>query len=394
MAGISWAEGVSNGTHFPISNGTKASSGGALGADLQHSLFAVSYSTVLVLGLAGNALSLSLLSCRVKPLSHSYILLLHLALLDTLFLAVLPLQIHAQLLGDTWTFGDTACRVTQALCCLHVSLSVAFFGCLGLDLWLAVLHPFTSIQLRATHYMLVAAALWVVALAATVPLVLHSRGVRSCFGNFPGSWAHPTAPHTILAFIFGVAVPFSIILLGLPLVARSVWQSRRRAARRKALGTISIMLGICAICFLPQHLTQLLQFLRGIQEEPLPSLIPEIQRVTEALASCSCCLNPLLYHFHSSSRAWHCPFRFSLRSKRVFTICDHNFGDPSWGYKSGQRHGRKIHGGWNQLIHSTLWEILPALERDWFYQPSTIMDKGKKMDWRLFVVDPEGKMGN
>ncbi|NWV99675.1 LPAR6 protein, partial [Machaerirhynchus nigripectus] len=350
MAGISWAQGVSNGTNFPSSSGMNVSSGASLGADVQHSLFAVTYSSVMVLGLLGNALSLSLLSCRVKPLSHSYIFLLQLALLDTLFLCVLPLQIHSQLRGDTWAFGDTACGVAGALFCLHTSLSVAFFSCLCADLWLAVLHPFTSIQLRATHYVLVATALWLVALGATVPLVLPSRGARSstaCFGSFPGSWAQPTAPRSILAFIFGVVVPFSIILLGFPLVAGSIWQSRRRAAKRKALGTILIILGICALCFLPHHLTQLLHFLLGIRaihREPLPSLIPEIQRVTSALASCSCCLNPLLYYFHSSSRLWHCPCRLRLRSKRVFTICDQNFRDPSWDCKPRQRHGRKNHG--------------------------------------------------
>ncbi|NXH37117.1 LPAR6 protein, partial [Myiagra hebetior] len=353
MAGISWAEGFSSGTNFPSANGTNASSGGGFGADLQHSLFAGTYSTVLALGLLGNALSLSLLWCRTKPWSHSSILLLQLALLDALFLPLLPLHVHSQLRGDVWAFGDVACRVSGALSCLHTSLSVAFFSCLCLDLWLAVLHPFTSIQLRATHYLLLATALWVLALAGTVPLVLRSReGVRSstgCFGSFPASWAHPTAPHTILAFIFGVIIPFSIILLGFPLVARSIWQSRRRAARRKALGTISIILGICALCFVPQQLTQLLHFLLGLgvlQREPLPSLSPDMQRVTWALASGSCCLNPLLYHFHSSSRNWHCPLRLRLRlrSKRVFTICDQNFGDPSWDYKPGQRRGRKNHG--------------------------------------------------
>ncbi|NXA88321.1 LPAR6 protein, partial [Melanocharis versteri] len=330
-----------------ISNGTNASSGAVLGADLQHSLLAVTYSVVLLLGLVGNALSLSLLSCRAKPLSHSYILLLHLALLDALFLCVLPLQIHSQLLGDTWTFGDTACRVTRALFCLHTSLSVAFLSCLCADLWLAALHPFTSIQLRAAHYVLLATALWLVALAGTVPLVLRSREVRSCFGSSAESWAEPTAPPAILALVFGVLVPLATILLGVPLAARSVWQRGRRAARRKALGTILILLGICALCFVPQQLTQLLQFLQGLQpvpEESLPSLIPEMQRVSSVLASCSCCLNPLLYHFHSSSSPWRCPCRLRLRSKRVFTICDRNFGDPSWDYKPRQRRGRKIPG--------------------------------------------------
>ncbi|NXR76974.1 LPAR6 protein, partial [Pycnonotus jocosus] len=304
-----------------------------LGSDFHPSLFAVTYSLVLVLGLAGNGLSLSLLSCRMKPLSHSYILLLQLALLDTLFLSVLPLHIHSLLLGDTWSFGDTACRVTRALCCLHSWLSVGFFGCLGVDVWLAVLHPLTSIQLRATHYVLVATALWLVALGGTVPLVLQGTGLRSCFGGFPVSWAHPTAPLTSLVFVFGAVVPFSITLLGFPLLARSVWRSGRRAARRRALGTLGIVLGICALCFVPLQLSQMLQFLLGSPQEPLSSLSPPIQRVSEALASCSCCLNPLLYRFHSSSRACHCPCRLRIRAKRVFTICDRNFGDPSWACK-------------------------------------------------------------
>ncbi|NWZ43877.1 LPAR6 protein, partial [Brachypodius atriceps] len=324
-----------------LSNVTNTSSGDTLGSDFQPSLFAVTYSLVLVLGLAGNGLSLSLLSCRVKPLSHSYILLLQLALLDALFLSVLPLHIHSQLLGDAWSFGDTACRVTRALCCLHSSLSVGFFSCLGLDVWLAVLHPLTSIQLRATHYVLVAAALWLVALGGTVPLVLHSSGLRSCFGGFPVSWPHPTAPLTPLALVFGAVVPFSIILLGFPLLTCGVWRSRRRAARRKALGTLGIVLGICALCFVPLQLSQLLQVLLGSPQEPLPSVIPQIQRVSEALASCSCCLNPLLYRFHSSSRACHCPCSLRLRPERVFTICDRNFGDPSWDCKPGQRRGKE-----------------------------------------------------
>ncbi|NWU24150.1 LPAR6 protein, partial [Dyaphorophyia castanea] len=336
MAGIPWAERVSSGTNSPNSSGTNASSGAGVGAELQHSLFAGTYGAVLLLGLLGNALSLSLLSCPAKPLSHSYILLLQLGLLDALFLAVLPLQIHSQLRGDTWAFGAAACGVSGALFCLHLSLSVAFFCCLCADLWLAVLHPFTSIRLRATHYLLVATALWVVALGATVPLALRGSEARSgtgCFGSFPGSWAHPTAPRTILALVFGVLAPFSIILLGFPLVAGSIWRSGRRAARRKALGSVGIILGICALCFLPQLLSQLLHSLLGlgaIPGEPLPSLSPQIQRVTSVLASCSCCLNPLLYYFHSSSRRWRCPCRLRLRSKRVFTICDQNFGDPSW----------------------------------------------------------------
>ncbi|NXE94852.1 LPAR6 protein, partial [Menura novaehollandiae] len=344
MAGLSWPEGVSN--------ETGPSAGPSLEAEFQDSAFAVAYGVVFVLGLVGNALSLYLLSCRVKHLSHSYIYRINLALVDTSFVCVLPFQIHSGLHGGTWIFGDTACRVTGALFHIHIYLSIAFFTCICVDLYVAVLHPFTSIQLRASHYVLVAAALWVVALGVMVPLVLRgplpSRNPTACFEDVAGSgWAHPTAPQAILALVFGFVIPFSIVLLGFPLVARGISRCPRRVPKRKALGTIYIILGICALCFLPYHLSHLLHFLvriQVIQEEPLPSLIPGIHRVTSALPSLSCCLNPLLYYFSSSSRQWHCPFRLRFRSKRVFTICEQNFGVPSWDAKPRQRRGRKHHG--------------------------------------------------
>ncbi|NWW75964.1 LPAR6 protein, partial [Climacteris rufus] len=338
MAGVSWAEGASN--------GTEASSGGSVEAELQHSLFAATYSVVFVLGLLGNALSLYLLSCRVKHLSHSYIFLLQLALLDTLFVWVLPLHIHSHLRGGSWSFGDTACRLSGALFSLHLSLSIAFFTCICVDVYVAALHPFTSIQLRAGHHVLLATALWLLALGLTVPLGL--RGVRNstaCSEPFPdSSWAQPPAPQPILALLLGFAIPFALIVLGFPLLARSISQSQHRVSRRKALGTIYIILAICALCFVPQQLSHLLQFLLSTQlVQGIPSPIPGVQRVTSALVSCSCCLNPLLCYFHCSSRQWHCPLRLRFRSKRVFTICDQNFGDPSWDYKLRLRLGRKIH---------------------------------------------------
>ncbi|XP_066190239.1 uracil nucleotide/cysteinyl leukotriene receptor-like [Sylvia atricapilla] len=339
-----------NGTNSPIPNTPNSSSGGVSGADLEHSLFAVTYLLVLLLGLAANGLSLSLVSCRVKPLSHSYILLLQLALLDTLFLALLPLHIHSQLLGDTWSFGDTTCRVTKALLCLHTSLSVAFFSCLVLDVWLAALHPFTSIRLKATHYLLAATTLWSAALGAIVPLVLSSKRPRRCFGAFPESWAHPTAPVTVVGLVFGVLLPVSVTVLGLPLAAGGARRSGSRRSRRRALGTISIVLAICALCFLPQQLCQLLQFVLELQGMEQEVLSPRVQRVTEVLGSCSCCLKPILYRFHASSRVWSCPR--SLRGKeRVFTISGHRFGDPSWDCEPGQGNNKENPRGWKKMIH-------------------------------------------
>ncbi|NXJ48665.1 LPAR6 protein, partial [Spizaetus tyrannus] len=346
MADISWTEGVSSET---VAN---ASSEFSLEADFQYSLFTVIYSIVFVLGLVENVLALYLLSCKVKHTSHSYVYLINLAVADTLFVCVLPFKIHYHLNRNNWIFGDVACRITGTLYYINIYLSIAFFTCICVDRYIAVLHPFTYIQIKVIHYVTVVTILWVVALSVMVPLILggplHNSGVgnmTACFENFAtSSWTYRMAPYNILALVFGFVIPFSIILICYPLIAKRISQIKHSIRKRKALSTIYIILVICILCFLPYHLTHLLHFLmriQVIQNESFTSLIYKMRRVTLALVSFNCCLNPLLYYFTSSSKHWYFNFKLRFRSKMVYTICDQKCGESSYVYKLQQRHGNK-----------------------------------------------------
>ncbi|KAM6313093.1 lysophosphatidic acid receptor 6-like isoform 1-T3 [Podargus strigoides] len=346
MADSSWTEGVSN------ESAGNASSELGLEADFQYSLFTVIYSTVFVLGLVENVLALYLLSCRVKHTSHSYVYMINLALVDTLFVCMLPFKIHYHLNRNDWIFGDLACRITGTLYYVNIYLSIAFFTCICVDRYVAVLHPFSYIQLRAIHYVVVVAVLWAIALSVMVPLVLggplHNRGVgntTACFENFArSSWTYRMAPYNILALVFGFVIPFSIIFISYPLIARRISQIKRSIHKRKALSTIYLILLICTLCFLPYHLTHLLHFLmriQVIQDEAFTALIYKLRRVTLALVSFNCCLNPLLYYFTSSSRQWYFNCRHRFRSKMVYTICDQKLGESSYVYILQQRHRNK-----------------------------------------------------
>ncbi|NXX85953.1 LPAR6 protein, partial [Urocolius indicus] len=348
MAGVSWTEGASNET------GASGSSELSLEADFQYPLFTVIYSIVFVLGLVENVLALYLLSCRVQHTSHSYVYMINLALVDTLFVCVLPFKIHYHLNRNNWVFGDVACRVTGTLYYINIYLSIAFFTCLCVDRYIAVLHPFTYIQIRAPHCVTVVTLLWLLALSITVPLVLggplHNLGLSNataCFENFATrSWRQRMAPYNVLALLFGFAIPFSIILISYPLIARRISRIKHSVAKRKALGTIYLILAICTLCFLPYHLTHLLHFLmriQVIQRKPFASLIYKMRRVTLALVSLNCCLNPLLYYFTSSSKRWHFNFKLRFRSQVVYTICDQQLGESSYIYKLHQRRGNKGH---------------------------------------------------
>ncbi|NXX63569.1 LPAR6 protein, partial [Scopus umbretta] len=338
MAGISWAEGVSNET---VAN---ASSEWSLEADSQYYLFTVIYSIVFVLGLIENVSALYLLSCKGKHTAHSYVYMINLALVDTLFVCVLPFQIHYHLNRNNWIFGDMACRLSGTLYYMNIYLSIAFFTCICVDCYIAVLHPFTYIQIKVIHYVVVVTILWVAALSVMVPLTLggplHNSGARNttgCFENFAmSSWTYRMAPYNILALVFGFVIPFSIVLISYPLIAKRISQIKHSIRKKAALSIIYIILVICTLCFLPYHLTHLFHFLmriQVIQNESFTNLIYRTEKVTIALVSFSCCLNPLLYYFTSSSKQWHFNFKLRFRSKMVYTICDQKLGESSYVYK-------------------------------------------------------------
>lgn len=314
-----------------------------LQADFQFSFFPAVYSTVFVLGLLENMAAFYLLTCKATGAPRSFVYLINLAVVDTLFICVLPFKVHYHLNRNDWIFGDVACRVTGSVYFVNIYLSIAFFTCVCVDRYVAVLHPFAYVRIKSRHYGIVSALLWGVAVGVAVPLVLGgpltSRGEgnrTACFEGFrPGSWRGRMVPYNACALVFGFAIPFAVILISYPLIARRITRIPRSARKRKALGTIYLILLICTTCFLPYHLTHLLHFLMRaglIRNCGFAAFIYKMRRVTMALVSFNCCLNPILYYFTSASGRWRCKLCVKSRATEVYTI-------------SG-RQNRKLPGAW------------------------------------------------
>ncbi|XP_061456509.1 lysophosphatidic acid receptor 6-like [Rhineura floridana] len=308
-----------------------ASLGCTLQADFQYSFFTIVYSTVFVLGLLENGVALYLLTCRVVNVPRSYVYLVNLAVVDTSFVCILPFKVHYHMNQNHWIFGDVACRVTGSMYFLNIYLSIAFFTCICLDRYVAVLHPFVYIRIKSAHYGMVAMVLWVAAGSVALPLVLggpldfNRSTSTACFENFGVEiWTGRMVPYNICALIFGFVVPFAVILISYPVIARRISRIPHSARKKKALGTIYLILFICVTCFLPYHLTHLLHFLMRaglIQDCHFATFIYRMRRVTLASVSFNCCLNPILYYFTSASKRWPWRLPFRTRTRKVYTIC-------------------------------------------------------------------------
>ncbi|XP_039223192.1 lysophosphatidic acid receptor 6-like [Crotalus tigris] len=302
----------------------------SLRADFQYVLFSAIYIPVFVLGLLENGAALYLLTCRVSHPPRSYVYLLNLAVVDTLVVCILPFKIHYHLHHNNWVFGDVACRITGCMYFLNIYLSVAFFTSICVDRYLAVLHPLAYIRIKSAHYTLIAVLLWVTGLSIAGSLILGGRldanvsSAQVCFESFgEASWKGRMLPYNICVLVFGFLIPFVVILISYPLIARRISHIAESAFKRKALNTIYLILFICVCCFLPFHLTHLLHLLMRvglIQNCHLAASIYQLRRITLALVSFNCCLNPVLYYHTLAGKRCPWKLRWQKRASKVYAV--------------------------------------------------------------------------
>ncbi|KAG9482294.1 hypothetical protein GDO78_011143 [Eleutherodactylus coqui] len=305
-------------------NATKECS---LQADFQYGFFTVTYSLVFILGLPGNALALYYL-CQSRQRSRSSnIFFVNLAAVDLFFISLLPFRIYYHNTGNHWIFGDVACRITGALFYANIYLSIGFFTCISLDRYLAVVRPLLYVKLKYTRCSLIlTVVIWITCSAIILPLILGGRldntgnGMRTaCFENFSSSeWQNRLAPYNICALIFGFLVPFTVVVVVFPLIARRICKMKSSMHRKVALRIILFILVVCIVCFLPYNVSHLLHFMMRldiIQDCVLSTHIYKLRRITLALVSLNSCLNPALYFIPYLSRRLCAPY-----SKQTYNI--------------------------------------------------------------------------
>ncbi|XP_075697054.1 lysophosphatidic acid receptor 6-like [Rhinoderma darwinii] len=290
-------------------------------ADFQYGFFTLVYSLVFILGLPGNALALYHL-CQTKQRSRSSnIYFVNLSAVDSFFICLLPFRIYYHYTGNHWTFGDVACRITGALFYANIYLSIGFFTCICLDRYVAVVHPLMYMRLKCTRCSLIlTVVIWIICSAIILPLILGGplnnapdNGTRtSCFEEFSTSvWQYRLVPYNICALIFGFLVPFTVVGIVMPIIARRICRMKSSIHRKVALRIIAFILVVCMVCFLPYNVSHLLHFIMRlgfIQDCAFSTRIYKLRRITLALVSLNSCLNPILYFIPYLSRRLRAPY--------------------------------------------------------------------------------------
>ncbi|XP_035014100.2 lysophosphatidic acid receptor 6-like [Hippoglossus stenolepis] len=305
--------------------------------EYQYYLFPVVYILALVVGLPGNLAALFVYTFKITPRTAFSVFISNLALADIVILCTLPFRIHYHLNRNNWVFGDVACRITGVLFFSNIYMSICFMTCICVDRYMATVHPHAYLRgRRPWRSLAVSVALWCIAGVAMLVFVLrgpletkaNQSGSHSCFENLSKhEWNTRLAAYSLLIMIFGSLLPSIIILVCYPLAVRRISKIRTNTAQR-AVRVIYTIMAITLLCFLPNHVANLLHLLRRmdfIKSCSAANRINDAKRVTMALVTLNTCLDPVLYYVTTSHCKWR---RWKMtwlcgrveRSRGVFTI--------------------------------------------------------------------------
>ncbi|KAK2539928.1 hypothetical protein Q9966_004830 [Columba livia] len=110
--------------------------------DTAQILLPVFYSSILILGVLGNTIALTVIFKNRKKINSTTLYSTNLVFSDLLFCIALPTRITYYALGFHWPFGEALCRITALLFYINTYAGVNFMTCLSIDRFFAVVHPF------------------------------------------------------------------------------------------------------------------------------------------------------------------------------------------------------------------------------------------------------------
>ncbi|XP_075756128.1 proteinase-activated receptor 4-like [Pelodiscus sinensis] len=269
------------------------------------------YGAVLLLGLPANALAFGVLAATPRKCA-STLFLLNLAGADLLLGLLLPFRIAYHLLGNDWRLGEAACRALLGLFYGNMYGSVLLLTCIGLDRYLALVHPFLW---RGSRHLRPAAGLcgglWLAVALGLSPLLRHPHtqhlpelNLTTCQDVLERQAERQLAAYFCALVGLGFAAPFLLLACAYGRVlGRLLLQGRRHA---RVVRLLALVLLAFALCFTPSNVLLLLHALQPPGEAHNRSY--SWYTLALALSAANTCLDPLIYFYASQD------FRARLRA--------------------------------------------------------------------------------
>ncbi|KAJ6662264.1 hypothetical protein lerEdw1_012427 [Lerista edwardsae] len=282
----------------------------ALQMPYKHIVLPVLYSTVFLVGVAGNAVLMGalILKRRVRRLVDIFII--NLAASDFIFLITLPFWVDKEMHSGLWRSGAFFCKGSSYIISVNMFCSIFLLTCLCIDRYLAIMHPSVTRRIRTKLYSIIlCVCVWILSCLLGLPTLL-SRELRSFEdGNTYCMDKAPTFANRIvslLVLMLAFFVPLFIILMFYCSITRKLCvhyhQSGKRDKKlRKSIKIVFIVVIAFVFSWTPFNLFKLLALISGIQELKPPFCLPYKvahlgMELSGPFAFANSCINPFIYY--------------------------------------------------------------------------------------------------
>ncbi|XP_069489917.1 leukotriene B4 receptor 1-like [Ambystoma mexicanum] len=266
-------------------------------------------SLALIVGLPGNFFIIWTILGIMKKRTVTCVLILHLAVADSVVLLTAPLFIHLLATG-AWVFGVAICKICHYIGCLSMYASIYLICFMSLDRFLAVYKPFVSQKVRTKLVVMeIIVSIWALSFLFAIPMPFYRVIFPHPKSGMPICIPYHTSPnHIIFQYVFetliGFIIPFTAILTSYIYIGMRL-KSAKFQRKRKTGRLISVIVVTFALFWLPYHIINVIQVLgnltSGTSADSLKQAAKKGRPTVTALAFLSSSINPILYSFAGSS---------------------------------------------------------------------------------------------
>lgn len=262
---------------------------------------------IFLLAIPGNVLVGWVIRTSQHALTPSDVYLFHLTIADGLMALTIPFWAVVVIQG--WIFGGFMCKVISLIFDTNFYTSILFLACISIDRYLVIVHANESLKSRQRMCsQLLCAGVWALGCALALP-ALFSDATRPtndsdwmvCGDNFDiGNAAKWRIAIRGFRHIFGFLLPLGVMVICYSITIARLLRTRG-FQKHRAMRVIIIVVIVFLVCWLPYHLSMIVDTLVRANLIPYDCAIRTSVNialvVTNSLALLHSCINPVLYAF-------------------------------------------------------------------------------------------------
>ncbi|KAJ0070143.1 hypothetical protein NL108_002449 [Boleophthalmus pectinirostris] len=229
------------------------------------------YSVIFIIGLIVNLTAISVFALTTKKRNSVTVYMINVALVDLLFIIVLPFKIAYYHL-DYWPFGDVFCRISAALTIFYPCMALWLFALISTDRYMAIVQPKHVKELRNVPKAVVASiGVWLMTLGSTIPMVF-SKNDRDSSSNFTTCdkmedivYLRKDNPVNFVRLVFFFLLPICVMVGCYAVIVDNLIHGRtsklKPKVKQKSVRIIVTLIVQILVCFMPFHICLVVRLL-------------------------------------------------------------------------------------------------------------------------------------